>query len=192
MDTDVQLISCWEECFFRRKGEIGFFLPFPFFFFPRHIFYLYVCIKDCQEMHLVPKSRISHSSFQLTAFQAPFFVISAQISCRQSSLDRWPTPHGKKKNRFLINARKNGTYGIFRVALHPRLLLYFAKLIFWLIFSAARANASLIKFPHHPPLYPISGFTGSSTTFSVCVFSECSVASGLAKKICYILSYNKI
>lgn len=118
MDADVQLISCWEECFFRRKGKLAFFFPF-LFFFPRHIFYLYVCIKDCQEMHLVPKSRISHSSSQLTAFQALFFVISAQISCRQSSLDRWPTPHGKKKNHFLINARKNGTYGIFRAAPTP-------------------------------------------------------------------------
>lgn len=58
-------------------GELGFFLLSLFF---RHIFYLYVSIKNCQEMHLVPKARISHSSSQLTAFQVPFFVISAQIS----------------------------------------------------------------------------------------------------------------
>lgn len=66
-------------------GELAFFLLSLFF---RHIFYLYVCIKNCQETHLVPKSRISHSSSQLTVFQVPFFVISAQISCRQNSLDK--------------------------------------------------------------------------------------------------------
>lgn len=73
-------------------------LAFSFFFifFFRHIFYLYVCIKGCQEMHLVPKSRISHSCLQLTAFQAPFFVISAQTSCRQSSGQKTNTSWKKK------------------------------------------------------------------------------------------------
>lgn len=33
MNADVQLISCWEECFFRRKKN-GFFSSFSFFFFP--------------------------------------------------------------------------------------------------------------------------------------------------------------
>lgn len=113
MDTDVQLISCWGGCFFTRRGKAGFFFLL-FFFSDTHFIFMFV-IKDCQEMHLVPKSRISHSSFQLTAFQAPFFMISSQTSCKQSSLDRWPTPC-RKKESLSHNTRKNGTSGIFHDA----------------------------------------------------------------------------
>lgn len=144
MDADVQLISYWEECFFIKRGEIGVFL-LSFFF--RHIFYLYVCIKNCQEMHLVPKSRISHSSSQLTACGVSFFVISAQTSCRQSPLDRWPTPHAKKQR--LTFSSLPGRVAPMAFFMSPPPFTSFVQLIFWLIFSAARTNASLIKFPHH-------------------------------------------
>lgn len=169
MDADVQLISCWEECFFRRKGEIGFFLFFSFSF-PRHIFYLYVCIKDCQEMHLDPKSRISHSSSQITAFQVPFFVISAQINYRQSPVDRWPISCRKKESLF-HQYQKEWHLWHFSCSSPPPRFTFFMKFIFWLIFSAARANASLIKFPHHPSFIQLVGSLApqqpSASAFSV-------------------------
>lgn len=193
MNADVQLISSREECFYRRRGKIGLFLlSFSVFFF-RHIFYLYVCIKDCQEMHLVPKSRISHSSSQLTAFQARFFVIIAQTSYRQSSLDRWPTPRGKKRITFLSMPGRMAPIAFFMSPAPALPITFLVQLIFWLIFSAARVNASLIKFPQpSPPFIQLVGSLApqqpSASAFSV----NAQLLLASPKKICYILSYNKI
>ena len=73
MDTDVQLISCWGECFFRRRGRIGFFL----LFFPDTYFiFMFVSrtAKRCiwspnQESHTPPPN--SQLSKRLSLWSLP-------------------------------------------------------------------------------------------------------------------------
>jgi hypothetical protein len=134
-------------------------------------------------MHLLPKSRISHSSS------------TSQLSKRLSS---WSLPkqavvgaqwtddqHFEQgKDHFLIDARRNGTRGISNVI--PA-FYFFIQLIFWLIFSAARANVSLITFPYHSPFIQLVGSLAprqpSVSAFSV--NAQLLLASAEKKSVTY-------
>lgn len=129
-----------------KGGKLAFFF-FLFFFFKTYFIFMFVSktAKRCiwspnQESHTPPPN--SQLSKCLSLWSLP-----KQALGRAHWTD---DPHlKKKKNHFLFIARKNHTNGIF--SCHSHLARFCVYLIFWLIFSAARTNASLIKFPHHSP-----------------------------------------
>lgn len=153
MDADVQLISSREECFYRRRGKIGFFLlSFSVFFSDTYFIFMFVSrtAKRCiwspnQESHTPPPN--SQLSKHVSLWSLPKQAIGRA---------HWTDdPHLGEKKRITFSSMPGRMAPIaFFMSPAPALpITFLVQLIFWLIFSAARVNASLIKFPQpSPPL----------------------------------------
>lgn len=122
MDADVQLISCWEECFFRRKKN-SFFSPLLSLSFFSDTYFIFMFVsrtaKRCiwspnQESYTPPlKSQLSKC---LSLWNLPKQAVGRAHWTDDPHLIE-KEKEKEKKNHFLIFARKNGTNGIFHVTL---------------------------------------------------------------------------
>lgn len=144
MDADVQLVSYWEECFFRKRGEIG--VVLLSFFSDTYFIFMFVSrtAKRCiwspnQESHTPPPN--SQLAECLSLWSLPKRAVGRA---------HWTDdPHLKQKKQRITVSSLPGRVAPMAFFMSPPPFTSFVQLIFWLIFSAARTNASLIKFPHH-------------------------------------------